>query len=187
MTCFRCNRTGNCQNCSCVKNGKICSDSLLRRLEKCQNNGMAPGIQTTVSGSSTHQAAAQNTLSLLSSTTSFMTSSAVSNQETTITHHIKPEVAKCSRSPSSNNSEHPQEISRRVPPSFTPQASFPSHQCSLSSQSSFSIILNSIPDSVALDGCKRQDNTLSSIPSQSSNDLLLPSYHLSVGHHLCQN
>ena len=92
MICCRCNSTGNCKNCFCVKNGKTCSDSLLRRLEKCQNNGMAPGIQTTVSGSSTHQAAAQNTLSLLSSTTSSMTSSAVSNQATTSTHHIKPEV-----------------------------------------------------------------------------------------------
>lgn len=125
MTYCRCYRTGNSKNCSCVKNVKIYSDCLPRRLGKCQNIGMAPGMQTTISGSSTHLAAAQITLSSLSLRASSMNSSAGSNQPITNRHHIKSEVAKYLGSPSSNNNEHPHENSSRVPPSFIPEASFP--------------------------------------------------------------
>jgi len=35
MTCYRWNHTGTCKNCSCVKAGRTCSNSLPRRLGKC--------------------------------------------------------------------------------------------------------------------------------------------------------
>ena len=37
MTCCRCNRSGRCRNCSCVKNGTLCQDCLPQRLGNCTN------------------------------------------------------------------------------------------------------------------------------------------------------
>ena len=37
MTCCRCNRTGRCLNCSCVKSGRPCQSCLPQRLENCAN------------------------------------------------------------------------------------------------------------------------------------------------------
>ena len=37
MTCCRCNRSGRCRNCSCVKNGTLCQDCLPQRLGNCIN------------------------------------------------------------------------------------------------------------------------------------------------------
>ena len=37
MTCCRCNRTGHCHNCSCVKRGQPCLGCLLQRLGNCAN------------------------------------------------------------------------------------------------------------------------------------------------------
>ena len=37
MTCCRCNRTGRCQNCSCVKRGQPCLSCLPQRLRNCVN------------------------------------------------------------------------------------------------------------------------------------------------------
>ena len=38
MTCCRCNRSGSCRNCSCVKNGQNCTNCLPGRLDKCTNS-----------------------------------------------------------------------------------------------------------------------------------------------------
>ena len=46
MTCCKCNRTGRCQNCSCVKKGKPCQSCLLQRLGNCVNT-----VQTRSSSS----------------------------------------------------------------------------------------------------------------------------------------
>ena len=37
MACCRCNRTGRCRNCSCVKNGRQCLGCLPQRLGNCIN------------------------------------------------------------------------------------------------------------------------------------------------------
>lgn len=37
MVCCRCNRTGRCLNCSCVKGGRACESCLPRRLGHCVN------------------------------------------------------------------------------------------------------------------------------------------------------
>lgn len=37
MTCCRCNRTGRCQNCTCVKRGQPCQNCLPQRLGNCVN------------------------------------------------------------------------------------------------------------------------------------------------------
>ena len=55
MTCCRCNRTGRCQNCSCVKNGYKCENCLPLRLGNCANtvhtqlghSAPAPAVSTT--------------------------------------------------------------------------------------------------------------------------------------------
>ena len=47
MTCYRCNRVGQCKNCVCVKGGRVCDNCLPRKLGKCQNtsnNTHAPDI-----------------------------------------------------------------------------------------------------------------------------------------------
>ena len=43
MTCCRCNCTGSCKNCSCVKAGRTCSNCLPRKLGKCANDAAAIG------------------------------------------------------------------------------------------------------------------------------------------------
>ena len=52
--CCRCNRTGRCQNCSCVKNGRACRGCLPQRLSNCVNTAQTrplpqPAPQTDVS------------------------------------------------------------------------------------------------------------------------------------------
>ena len=42
MACCRCNRSGRCQNCSCVKNGSMCRGCLPQRLGKCVNTLLTP-------------------------------------------------------------------------------------------------------------------------------------------------
>ena len=37
MSCCKCNRSGRCRNCSCVKGGKICQGCLPQRLGHCAN------------------------------------------------------------------------------------------------------------------------------------------------------
>ena len=37
MTCCRCNRTGHCQNCSCIKRGQSCQSCLTQRMGNCVN------------------------------------------------------------------------------------------------------------------------------------------------------
>ena len=37
MTCCKCNRTGTCKNCSCVKKNSRCTNCLPCRLNKCAN------------------------------------------------------------------------------------------------------------------------------------------------------
>ena len=39
MTCCKCNRTGRCLNCSCVKRGQPCLSCLPQRLGNCANTG----------------------------------------------------------------------------------------------------------------------------------------------------
>ena len=42
MTCCRCNRTGRCQNCCCVKKKRPCTNCLPDRLGKCINSNPKP-------------------------------------------------------------------------------------------------------------------------------------------------
>ena len=44
-TCCACNRSGRCQNCSCVKARKTCSSCLPMKLTRCQN---ANNIESTL-------------------------------------------------------------------------------------------------------------------------------------------
>ena len=37
--CCRCNRGGRCRNCSCQKEGKVCSSCLPGRMGRCENRG----------------------------------------------------------------------------------------------------------------------------------------------------
>ena len=37
MSCCRCNRSGRCKNCSCVKSGNTCQGCLPQRLDNCTN------------------------------------------------------------------------------------------------------------------------------------------------------
>ena len=39
MPCCRCNRSGRCRNCSCVKAGSTCQSCLPQRQGNCSNNG----------------------------------------------------------------------------------------------------------------------------------------------------
>ena len=39
VVCCRCNRTGQCRGCACVKAGKLCSSCLPSRLGSCSNVG----------------------------------------------------------------------------------------------------------------------------------------------------
>ena len=65
MTCCRCNRTGKCQNYSCVKNGKACQSCLPLRLGNCVNTAqnipsargtrVQPAASTTSGDSSTQE------------------------------------------------------------------------------------------------------------------------------------
>ena len=43
MSCCKCNRSGRCRNCSCVKGGKICQGCLPQRLGHCAN--VTPPLQ----------------------------------------------------------------------------------------------------------------------------------------------
>ena len=65
MTSSRCNRTGSCKNCSCVKAGRTCSNCLPRKLGKCANDvapigahlpadRLAGGLPATTSSISIH-------------------------------------------------------------------------------------------------------------------------------------
>ena len=45
MACCRCNRSGSCQNCRCVKNGSLCHGCLPQRLGKCVNTVYSPPSQ----------------------------------------------------------------------------------------------------------------------------------------------
>ena len=48
MTCCRCNRTGRCQNCSCVKNGRKCQNCLALHVGNCVNVAQnAPAAQSS--------------------------------------------------------------------------------------------------------------------------------------------
>lgn len=42
MACCRCNRTGSCRNCRCVKTGNPCQGCLPQRLGKCVNTVHSP-------------------------------------------------------------------------------------------------------------------------------------------------
>lgn len=53
MTCCRCNRTGRCRNCSCVKASKHCQSCLPSRLGQCSNyHASSPKSTTTCPGDS---------------------------------------------------------------------------------------------------------------------------------------
>ena len=45
MSCCRCNRSGRCRNCSCVKNGIFCQGCLPQRLGNCSNTTMLTSNQ----------------------------------------------------------------------------------------------------------------------------------------------
>ena len=47
VVCCRCNGDGKCKNCSCVKEGKNCSNCLQSRREKCLNMVHPPAPTTT--------------------------------------------------------------------------------------------------------------------------------------------
>ena len=52
MTCCRCNRSGSCQNCSCVKSKTKCTNCLPGRLNKCVNSS-TPNSEDSSSNNST--------------------------------------------------------------------------------------------------------------------------------------
>ena len=45
MACCRCNRSGRCQNCLCVKSGRACQSCLPQRLGNCVNTVRTPPSQ----------------------------------------------------------------------------------------------------------------------------------------------
>ena len=47
VACCRCNRTGRCGNCACVKAGSRCHDCLPSRLERCYNTSVGQPTATT--------------------------------------------------------------------------------------------------------------------------------------------
>ena len=47
MVCCRCNRSGKCRNCVCVKQGRACVDCLPSRQDACCNTGSAPALTAT--------------------------------------------------------------------------------------------------------------------------------------------
>ena len=47
MVCCRCNKTGRCRNCACVKAGKLCQNCLPDRLGHCLNTTTAARPTTT--------------------------------------------------------------------------------------------------------------------------------------------
>ena len=46
MSCCKCNRTGRCRNCSCVKGGRACQSCLPQRLGNCANHANRTQVQT---------------------------------------------------------------------------------------------------------------------------------------------
>ena len=46
MSCCRCNRSGTCANCVCVRNGNSCINCLPARLNKCRNIPASPSPDT---------------------------------------------------------------------------------------------------------------------------------------------
>ena len=50
MTCCRCNRSGICRNCSCVRDGKECTSCLPKRLGQCQNIPQEYSLETNDAG-----------------------------------------------------------------------------------------------------------------------------------------
>ena len=53
MTCCRCNCSGRCRNCSCVRAGKICQGCLPQRLRNCTNTTVPTHDSSTVGLSTT--------------------------------------------------------------------------------------------------------------------------------------
>ena len=49
MTCCRCNKTGRCRNCSCVKTGNHCQSCLPSRLGQCSNHSITTSQPTGTS------------------------------------------------------------------------------------------------------------------------------------------
>lgn len=47
MACCKCNRTGRCQNCRCVKSGRLCQGCLPQRLGSCVNTAHTPSPDVT--------------------------------------------------------------------------------------------------------------------------------------------
>ena len=77
MPCCRCNRSGRCRNCACVKANKPCSSCLPKRLGGCLNDDTTstPGTSAT---SSQHQPGPSN----ISQPSSAPDASAVSTSST---------------------------------------------------------------------------------------------------------
>ena len=80
--CFRCNRTGSCRGCACVKARRQCSNCLPSKLGSCSNISSTPTPSTTTP---TMNQSATNTntmpsLTLASNSSSALSGSAISAQ-----------------------------------------------------------------------------------------------------------
>ena len=52
MTCCRCNKSGTCANCVCVRNGAFCINCLPGRLNNCRNASGSPSIPPSLNNES---------------------------------------------------------------------------------------------------------------------------------------
>ena len=123
VLCCRCNRTGQCRGCACVKAGNLCSNCLPSRLGSCSNVSPATNANTMTRHVPVHNE--------MSTTTPI--SSRTANPSTTSCSHT-PAVAAASLAVSNSEvASTPETLIQQQPNSnsTTPQCSGPSQRLSV--------------------------------------------------------
>ena len=65
MSCCRCNHSGCCRNCFCVKNGRTCQGCLPQQLGNCTNvSRLSPSLSTGLGHSSSSLLSTQNMMTI---------------------------------------------------------------------------------------------------------------------------
>ena len=121
MSCCKCNHTGRCRNCSCVKGGRACQSCLLHHLGNCVNNANTTQVQVMMPLSAQDESApTTQSLPLPLSSVPDRSSNTYVDEE-----------APCllAEQPPSNESHHSIiDTSRPIPPVQPPNFSWGPHQ-----------------------------------------------------------
>ena len=85
MPCCRCNRSGHCVNCACVKTNKPCQGCFPTRLDQCSNSNPITTAPTTITSNPITTAPTTITQVLYNPITTALTSNPITTAPTTIT------------------------------------------------------------------------------------------------------